>query len=188
MAGMKKHSLFAAMSFVVFLLASPIAISAQTTAATAPTKDSSYIDSQGTAHVTRIVPIPQTVSPQAQQFLARPSSDAKRNDSLEQRRKGTDTWQARAGKEFEAVYPVNVAHSTIAGVPVLIVTPLDTPAGEAGSSPDQYSWRRFQFGFWPPDRNSSNRQPDPDQGNCRSLPPGPGASISCRSRRHRRRL
>ncbi len=127
MAGMKKHSLFAAMSFVVFLLASPIAISAQTTAATAPTKDSSYIDSQGTAHVTRIVPIPQTVSPQAQQFLARPSSDAKRNDSLEQRRKGTDTWQARAGKEFEAVYPVNVAHSTIAGVPVLIVTPLDTP-------------------------------------------------------------
>lgn len=127
MAGMKKHSLFAAMSFVVFLLASPIAISAQTTAATAPTKDSSYIDSQGTAHVTRIVPIPQTVSPQAQQFLARPSSDAKRNDSLEQRRKGTDTWQARAGKEFEAVYPVNVAHSTIAGVPVLIVTPLHTP-------------------------------------------------------------
>lgn len=115
------------MSFVVFLLASPIAISAQTTAATAPTKDSSYIDSQGTAHVTRIVPIPQTVSPQAQQFLARPSSDAKRNDSLEQRRKGTDTWQARAGKEFEAVYPVNVAHSTIAGVPVLIVTPLHTP-------------------------------------------------------------
>ena len=127
MAGMKKHSLFAAISFVVFLLASPIAISAQTTAATAPTKDSSYIDSQGTAHVTRIVPIPQTVSPQAQQFLARPSSDAKRNDSLEQRRKGTDTWQARAGKEFEAVYPVNVAHSTIAGVPVLIVTPLHTP-------------------------------------------------------------
>jgi epsilon-lactone hydrolase len=125
---MKKHILFAALFFVVLLFTAPAATPAQTTAATAPNKDSSYIDSQGTARVTRVVPVPQTVSPQAQQFLARPSSDAKPNDSLEQRRKGTDTWQARAGKEFEAVYPVNVANSTIAGVPVLIVTPLNVPA------------------------------------------------------------
>jgi epsilon-lactone hydrolase len=125
---MKKPTLFAAWILAAFLLAAPAAISAQTTATTSPTKDSSYIDSQGTAHVTRIVPIPQTVSPQAQQFLARPMSDAKPNVSLEQRRKGTDIWQARAGKEFEQVYPVNVAHSTIAGVPVLIITPLKVPA------------------------------------------------------------
>ncbi len=55
-------------------------------------------------------------------------SDAKSNPSIEQQRKGTDAWQARAGKEFEQAYPVNVAHSTIAGVPVLIVTPLKIPA------------------------------------------------------------
>jgi epsilon-lactone hydrolase len=126
-AGMKKYTLFAARIFVGFLVTSPAAILAQTTAATTPTKDSSYIDSQGTAHVTRIVPIPKTVSPQAQQFLARPISDAKPNVSLEQRRKGTDIWQARAGKEFEQIYPVNVSHSTIAGVPVLIITPLSVP-------------------------------------------------------------
>ena len=125
---MKKYTLFAAWIFIAFVITAPAAISAQTTAATAPTQDSSYIDSQGTAHVTRIVPIPRTVSPQAQQFLARPISDAKPNVSLEQRRKGTDTWQARAGKEFEQVYPVNVSHSTIAGVPVLIITPLKVPA------------------------------------------------------------
>jgi acetyl esterase/lipase len=124
---MKKHTVFAAWIFAALLAASPIAILAQTTAATAPTKDSSYIDSQGTAHVTRVVPIPQTVSPQAQHFLARPVSDAKPNDSLQQRRKGTDDWQARAGKEFEQVYPVNVANSTFAGVQVLIVTPLTVP-------------------------------------------------------------
>lgn len=129
---MKKHRLFAAWIFVAFLVTAPSAISAQTTAATAPTKDSSYIDSQGTAHVTRIVPLPKTVSPQAQQFLARPISDAKPNSSLEQRRKGTDIWQARAGKEFEQVYPVNVSHSTIAGVPVLIITPLKVPAEKQG--------------------------------------------------------
>ncbi|MGC2250559.1 MAG: hypothetical protein WA626_07780, partial [Acidobacteriaceae bacterium] len=96
---MKKYILFAACTAIAVLV--PATISAQTTAATAPAKDSSYIDSQGTAHVTRIVPIPKTVSPEAQQFLARPMSDAKPNDSLEQRRKGTDIWQAGAGKEFE---------------------------------------------------------------------------------------
>ncbi|MGA9959732.1 MAG: hypothetical protein WBQ06_15695, partial [Acidobacteriaceae bacterium] len=69
---MKKYTLFASCIFVAILV--PSTISAKTTAATAPTKDSSYIDSQGTAHVTRIVPIPKTVSPQAQQFLARPMS------------------------------------------------------------------------------------------------------------------
>ena len=125
---MKKHTLFAASFSAAFVISTSAAISAQTTAATAPTKDSSYIDSQGTAHVTRIVPIPQTVSPQAQQFLAKPMSDAKSNLSIEQQREGTDAWQARAGKEFEQAYPVNVVRSTIAGVPVLIVTPLKIPA------------------------------------------------------------
>ena len=125
---MKKNPLFAAWIFAAFLVAAPAAISAQTTAATAPTKDSSYIDPQGTAHVTRIVPLPKAVSPEAQQFLARPMSDAKPAVSLAQRRKGTDIWQARAGKEFEQVYPVNVSHSTIASVPVLIITPLHVPA------------------------------------------------------------
>jgi len=124
---MKKYPVVAVWIFAVSLVAAPVAISAQTTAAAAPTKDSSYIDPQGTAHVTRIVPIPKTISPQAQQFLARPMSDAKPNVSLAQRRKGTDIWQARAGKEFEQVYPVNVSHSTITGVPVLIVTPLHVP-------------------------------------------------------------
>jgi acetyl esterase/lipase len=123
-AGMKKLSLCAVWLVVASFASASSAVFAQTTASTAPTKDSSYIDSQGTAHVTRIVPIPKTVSPQAQQFLARPVSDAKPNVSLQQRRKGTDTWQARAGKEFEQAYPVNVARSTVAGVPVLIITPL----------------------------------------------------------------
>ena len=33
-----------------------------TTAAEAPTRDTSYIDAQGTAHVTRVVPIPASLS------------------------------------------------------------------------------------------------------------------------------
>jgi epsilon-lactone hydrolase len=90
--------------------------------------DSSVIDSQGTAHITRVIPVPKTISPEAQRMLARPQSDAVKPETLETRRTGTDTWQARAGKLSESLYPVHVAKQSIAGVPVLLITPLETPA------------------------------------------------------------
>jgi acetyl esterase/lipase len=90
--------------------------------------DSSVIDSQGTAHITRVIPVPQTISPEAQRMLARPQSDATKPEALEARRSGTDAWQARAGKLSETLYPVQVASQSIAGVPVRVVTPLETPA------------------------------------------------------------
>ena len=96
---------------------------AQTTAQTAPQTDTSYIDPSGTAHITRVIPVPKTISPEAQAFLARPVSDALHPETLAERRALTDAWQARAGAASKAVYPVNIAHDTIAGVPVLIVTP-----------------------------------------------------------------
>ena len=37
-----------------------------------PQEDSSYIDAQGTAHITRVIPLPKTISPQAGEYLARP--------------------------------------------------------------------------------------------------------------------
>jgi acetyl esterase/lipase len=63
-------------------------------------------------------------------MLARPVSDAARPQTLEERRHGTDVWQARAGALSRTVYPVNIAQSRIAGVPVRIITPL------AGMNPD----------------------------------------------------
>ncbi len=95
-----------------------------TTAAQAPDRDTSYIDANGTAHVTRVVPIPAELSPEAKAMLAQRVPDAEQPVSLEQRRKGTDAWQARAGEIARQIYPANVAQSTIAGVPVRIVTPL----------------------------------------------------------------
>ncbi len=86
--------------------------------------DSSTIAPDGTAYVTRIVPVPTTISPEAQRFLARVVSDAAVHETLEQRRAGTDKWQAGAGEESKKLYPVNVAADTIAGVPVRVVTPL----------------------------------------------------------------
>ncbi len=89
----------------------------------APTVDSSRIAADGTAYVTRVVPVPKTISPEAQAMLARVVSDAAVAQTLEQRRVGTDKWQAGAGEASKKIYPANVAADTIAGVPVRVVTP-----------------------------------------------------------------
>jgi len=86
--------------------------------------NSSKIAPDGTAYVTRVVPVPATISPEAQQMLARVESDAAVPQTLEQRRTGTDQWQAGVGEQFKKLYPVNIASDTIAGVPVRVITPL----------------------------------------------------------------
>ncbi len=86
--------------------------------------DSSTIGADGTAYVTRVVPVPKTVSPEAQAMLGRAASDANVPQTLEQRRTGTDKWQAGAGEVSKKLYPANVTESTMAGVPVRVVTPV----------------------------------------------------------------
>ena len=86
--------------------------------------DSSKIAADGTAYVTRIVPVPTTVSPEAQKMLAHVVSDAAVPETLEQRRSKTDKWQAGAGEAARKLYPVNIASDTIGGVPVRVIKPL----------------------------------------------------------------
>src|SRR5271154_3849988 len=106
------------------LFASTSALAAaQTTAANAPQANASYIDAQGTAHVSRIVPVPKTVSPEAQKRLARPESDAPVAESLADRRSKTDAWQAKAGEAYREAYPATVTAGNVGGVPVRIITP-----------------------------------------------------------------
>ncbi len=100
---------------------------------TPPQTDSSYIDAQGTAHVTRVVPVPKTISPEAQARLARPASDVAVPQRLEQRRTGTDKWQVGAGEKSRAIYPVKIESQTIAGVPVRVVDPIIEAQGDATS-------------------------------------------------------
>lgn len=107
----------------------PTQLKAQTTAQTAAQSDTSYIDADGTAHITRLIPVPTTVSPETQKVLSRQISDVPRPQTLAERRSGTDTWQARAGAASKAVYPVDIAKDTIAGVPVLLVTPPEIGPG-----------------------------------------------------------
>ncbi len=106
----------------------PAGALSQTTAATAPKTNSSYVDAQGTAHVTRVVPVPTTISPEAQTFLGRPATDEDKHTSLADRRAGTDKWQNGAGEVSRQFYPATVKEDTMAGVPVRVITPLQTPA------------------------------------------------------------
>lgn len=101
--------------------------SAPTTSAQAPNRDTSYIDAQGTAHVTRVVPLPQTLSPEAQQSLARPISDEEPPQTLAERRASTDAYTARARVEWSKICPNQIAETKMAGVPVRVVTPDPQP-------------------------------------------------------------
>ncbi len=113
------------------LYATAMTSSSQTAAGSrVPQTDSSTIAPDGTAHITRVIPVPQTVSPEAQRMLARPASDKPAPQSLAQRRAGTDAWQAGAGKAFRALYPVDIQGGTLAGVPVRRITPPGVAAGQ----------------------------------------------------------
>lgn len=97
-----------------------------------PQEDASYIDAQGTAHITRVIPLPKTISPQAQQYLTRQVANPGPDEALAARRARTEAMQAHDSKENLALYPANIASSIIAGVPVRIVTPVDPiPAEKA---------------------------------------------------------
>jgi acetyl esterase/lipase len=108
-------------------MAAPASSPQPTTAAEAPASDTSYIDAQGTAHVTRVVPVPAALSIQSRYFLSHAIPDQGPPVPLEQRRKGTDEYTAHARAEWDLVCPNQLVEDKIAGVPVRIVTPEGMP-------------------------------------------------------------
>jgi epsilon-lactone hydrolase len=98
-----------------------------TTAADAPQRDASYIDAQGRAHITRVVPVPSYLSRQSRYWLSEPVPDADPDVSLAVRRNGTDTWALSAGKQWQALYPATLTEDKIAGVPVRMIVPEGLP-------------------------------------------------------------
>src|SRR3984957_5917732 len=94
-------------------------------------QDSVTFDADGTAHITRVVPMPTTISPEAQKWLASLGiAHAQRKsgpETLAERRAHTDVWRAQDSAEARRIYPVNVEETSIAGVRTDIITPLATP-------------------------------------------------------------
>lgn len=95
----------------------------------APQADTCVIDPDGTAHITRVIPVPQTISPQAQKFISQPARPGP-DPTLAQRRSGTDLFRVGRAKEAQQLFPVEIKEQTIGGVRCDIVTPLNPPAAK----------------------------------------------------------
>ena len=108
-------------------LIATIALTQLLTAQAAPPQDSATFDADGTAHITRTVPMPNTISPEAQQWLASLTKQMSGPESLAERRTHTDAWRKFGSGEARKYYPVNIEETTIAGVRTDIITPLEMP-------------------------------------------------------------
>jgi len=95
-------------------------------------QDSATFDPDGTAHVTRLIPIPATISPEARKWLQSLNLESLNQkpgppETLAERRTRTDAWRKMDSAEARTRYPVNVEETTTAGVRTDIITPLSTP-------------------------------------------------------------
>jgi monoterpene epsilon-lactone hydrolase len=92
-----------------------------------PNPDSATFDSDGTAHIVRVVPMPSTVSPEAQQWLKEIEHQGPQAKDLAAVRAGADQWRKKDSAEARKLYPVNIEETNISGVRTDIITPLTTP-------------------------------------------------------------
>jgi acetyl esterase/lipase len=104
-----------------------MAVAAAAQSSPIPQQDSATFDSDHTARLRRVVPMPSTISPEAQQWLATLEHSTPGPESLAERRIRTDKWRAQDSAEARKLYPVNVQETTTAGVRTDIITPLSMP-------------------------------------------------------------
>ena len=81
----------------------------------------------GMVTVTRMVPVPKTISREAQEYLRKTSPDSASRQTLQQRREAMETWAAEMGANSLKLYPAKITTDTIAGVPVRVITPVTVP-------------------------------------------------------------
>jgi acetyl esterase/lipase len=97
----------------------------------APPQDSATFDPDGTAHISRVIPMPPTVSPEAQVWLQSLNQQkVGPPQTLAERRTNTDAWRKMDSAEARKLYPVNVEETSMAGVRTDIITPLSGPASK----------------------------------------------------------
>lgn len=90
-----------------------------------PQTGAGVLDAEGAAHVTRVVPVPGTISPEARKFLAHAAGPPE--TSLEVRRARTDAFRTARSEQARKLYPVNIEGQTIGGVRTDVITPLSIP-------------------------------------------------------------
>ena len=139
---------------VLLLLCLPLAAPAQTTPPSPPQTDTAVVTADGAAHITRVIPLPAVLSPEARAAWSKPGTDAATMEpDVVKRRAATQAWQNGAGQKSEAVYPVKITESSMAGVPVHIVDPLPEaivgPVAGPGSGSDPLHYSAIAGGHAP---------------------------------------
>jgi acetyl esterase/lipase len=90
-----------------------------------PQSNTAIIDADGTARITRVIPVPATLSPEARAFISRQPGPAAK--SLEQGRSRTDMFRKARSEEARKLYPVNIEEKIIGGVRTDVISPLTIP-------------------------------------------------------------
>jgi acetyl esterase/lipase len=126
---MRKYVSLAA-ALAILILGSARAIRTQQLTSTTANQDSSVVDADGTAHLTRVVPIPQTVSVEARRSLARKIVDPPAGETLAAKRKRTDAYHHADAEAYLALYPSQIKESSIGNVPVREITPASGVPGD----------------------------------------------------------
>jgi len=91
-------------------------------------QDAATFDPDGTAHITRVIPEPALVSKEARAWLDSLTHLNRRPQTLQERRASTDEWRVQDSAEALKHYPVIIHSTTLGGVPVDEITPLQMPA------------------------------------------------------------
>ena len=94
-----------------------------------PQADTCTIDADGTAHITRVVPVPATLSPEAQKYLAHlpPVPPA---PTLADHRANTDRDRMARTELARKLYPVDIHEQTLGGVRCDIIQPHEVAKGK----------------------------------------------------------
>jgi epsilon-lactone hydrolase len=92
-----------------------------------PAADSARFDADGTADITRTIPMPSTISSEAQAWLQSLTLHPSHEQSLTERRAALDKWREQGSAEARKLFPVNVEEKTIGGVRCDIITPVPLP-------------------------------------------------------------
>jgi acetyl esterase/lipase len=111
----------------VFVLWPTLVASQSQPAPAVPQADTCTVDPDGTEHVTRVVPVPGTISQEAQTYISRPRPSGP-EPPLAERRASTDKFRIGRAEEARKLYPVKVEGRTIAGVRCDVITPLTISA------------------------------------------------------------
>ena len=110
-----------AAALTLLILVLPAAVAQQSQPTPVP-QDTYMVDPDGTAHITRVIPVPGTISPEAQKFISRAAPSGP-EPTLAERRAHTDAFRISRAAEARKLYPVDVEEKTIGGVRCDIITP-----------------------------------------------------------------